>query len=591
MARLTLAQQIALLDAPLPDIDPEDPLSHTSHAHPAEEDAEAEGEGEGEGEDAHTAHYLPVGRSRLRSERGDPALDEDRFRGVKARRQNLFDSLEFEEEEEAEVGDDAAEEEEEEEDDDDDAPMEQPRTLDGATAAVDVGSEDPAADDGSEDDEDGTEAEPSHANGHLPTAAVPLSSTDGAASPLSAPTAAATPDDLKGLTVSAQLTLHTHLLSSRIALQKLVTSANLLPLPAHLPLYTGHPQAREAVRGLWEELAGMGDELAGIRERLASLNGMGMGRELPARPLKRKRKRPSTTTSDDADADPGPASFANDLAAAHAYHAHLSTTTHPWHLQTLHKWSSKILAVHPGLFQPQGTGGQSRFAQQHSRGGGLGMGEGGGGARGAVEAVELGLREEGKRERGRKGGRRGERRIGQGVGAAPELLDGAAGAADADADADSDQDQDQDQEQETYSDTAFYGSLLRSIIDARSHSGTGTQVQALNELLPNRRSKALKRAVDTRASKGRKLRFEVHERLRHFMVPAPASPAAGLGGAAGMGGSGQWGEGQVEELFASLLGGDAHDASGRAPVDGPNAVDGGGRRGETVEVGQLRVFG
>lgn len=50
-----------------------------------------------------------------------------------------------------------------------------------------------------------------------------------------------------------------------------------------------------------------------------------------------------------------------------------------------------------------------------------------------------------------------------------------------------------------------------------------------------------KKTVDTKASKGRKLRYHVHEKLQNFMVPIPAQRGA-------------WHEEQIDELFASLLG-------------------------------------
>lgn len=58
-------------------------------------------------------------------------------------------------------------------------------------------------------------------------------------------------------------------------------------------------------------------------------------------------------------------------------------------------------------------------------------------------------------------------------------------------------------------------------------------------LEPTQRKKT-KKVVDTKASKGRKLGYEVHEKLQNFMVPAP--PRGG------------WHDEQIDELFASLMG-------------------------------------
>jgi protein AATF/BFR2 len=56
--------------------------------------------------------------------------------------------------------------------------------------------------------------------------------------------------------------------------------------------------------------------------------------------------------------------------------------------------------------------------------------------------------------------------------------------------------------------------------------------------LQNRQKK--KNQVDTKASKGRKLRYHVHEKLLNFMAPQPR---------------GTWHESMIEELFSNLLGG------------------------------------
>ena len=48
-----------------------------------------------------------------------------------------------------------------------------------------------------------------------------------------------------------------------------------------------------------------------------------------------------------------------------------------------------------------------------------------------------------------------------------------------------------------------------------------------------------KKLVDTRASKGRKIRFDTHEKLENFMAPIPL---------------GDWHDEMSEELFGSLFG-------------------------------------
>jgi protein AATF/BFR2 len=118
-----------------------------------------------------------------------------------------------------------------------------------------------------------------------------------------------------------------------------------------------------------------------------------------------------------------------------------------------------------------------------------------------------------------------------------------------------------------------YRALLREIIDSRT---TGSSH------LPDtsyRLEKKKKRDAERGASKGRKIRYTVHEKAANFAVPMEI-----------MGG---WGEGQVDELFSSLLGG-AGMGGGRsegqgAGMEGMAAADigeGGGLSG----LGGLRVF-
>ncbi|BFZ59640.1 rRNA-processing protein bfr2 [Saitoella coloradoensis] len=89
---------------------------------------------------------------------------------------------------------------------------------------------------------------------------------------------------------------------------------------------------------------------------------------------------------------------------------------------------------------------------------------------------------------------------------------------------------------EIFDDTDFYQGMLKELIDRRmldSGNGTGTQWAAIKQ------PKQKKANVDTKASKGRKLRYHVHEKLQNFMAPIPTA---------------QWHDEQVDELFASLLG-------------------------------------
>lgn len=104
-----------------------------------------------------------------------------------------------------------------------------------------------------------------------------------------------------------------------------------------------------------------------------------------------------------------------------------------------------------------------------------------------------------------------------------------------------------------YDDADFYATLLRELVDRRmtdpssSASAATSGIPIKNggshptdsSLLPLARERKPRRQVDTRASKGRKMRYAVHEKLQNFMAPEDR---------------GSWGTRQTTELFGGLLG-------------------------------------
>jgi len=93
-----------------------------------------------------------------------------------------------------------------------------------------------------------------------------------------------------------------------------------------------------------------------------------------------------------------------------------------------------------------------------------------------------------------------------------------------------------------YDDADFYGLLLKELLEAKSASSEGLTAATnldLSNMNTMRREAKTKRNVDTKASKGRKLKYAVHEKLQNFMAPEER---------------GKWGERQTDELFRSLFG-------------------------------------
>lgn len=93
-----------------------------------------------------------------------------------------------------------------------------------------------------------------------------------------------------------------------------------------------------------------------------------------------------------------------------------------------------------------------------------------------------------------------------------------------------------------YDDADFYQLLLKELIDQRTtDAGAGS---SSNGNVPTVRWTAIKEAktrkqVDRRASKGRKLRFTVHEKLQNFMAPEDRR---------------SWEEEAIDRLFGTLFG-------------------------------------
>lgn len=133
---------------------------------------------------------------------------------------------------------------------------------------------------------------------------------------------------------------------------------------------------------------------------------------------------------------------------------------HPWIIQTLNKWSTKIQAVAPSVLLPSNRNAFSK-SQQHLKS--------------AVQLAEETLRDHDKllaRSRIRRG--KGIR----------------LGASTAEAENDPD----------VFDDTDFYQQLLRDVIDSKGNGG------GVDDWMAVQKEKKAKKKVDTRASKGRKIR-------------------------------------------------------------------------------------
>ncbi|KAJ5407691.1 Protein bfr2 [Penicillium cosmopolitanum] len=131
-----------------------------------------------------------------------------------------------------------------------------------------------------------------------------------------------------------------------------------------------------------------------------------------------------------------------------------------------------------------------------------------------------------------------------------------------------------------YDDTIFYQSLLRELVEQRMSSSEAMSggLDSLTQL-PSRlpihpvtgmRNDKVKRDIDTRASKGRKMKYNVHEKLQNFMAPEDR---------------GGWTIRARDEFFASLLGRTASGLLGEGDDSGSDAES-----DEDHEEGGLQLF-
>ncbi|KAF2825073.1 TRAUB-domain-containing protein [Ophiobolus disseminans] len=120
---------------------------------------------------------------------------------------------------------------------------------------------------------------------------------------------------------------------------------------------------------------------------------------------------------------------------------------------------------------------------------------------------------------------------------------------------------------EIYDDADFYGLMLKELLEQRSAdsaSGGAAEFVVAAPWQVAREAKT-KKIVDTKASKGRRLRYTVQEKLQNFMAPEER---------------GEWGERQRDELFSSLFGqrmalGEQDDVESEAEEDGVDAQEAG----------------
>jgi protein AATF/BFR2 len=466
----------------------------TSAVLPGHDDGEGVGAGEwwvegGKGKQEETA---PAVRSQLRMAAGMAALEEAaRYRGKKASRRALRWMEEEEEEEENEDGEEAcgseSEEGEEEEGGYDD--QEEAET---SSSAADTSSDDDDEDDG--DDDDDLEGEMARLRKDKQGMALLLKRSR---------------DEQRHKAEEAKRHRDTwnRLLEVRILLQRLLGMGNRLPrAEAHDTYCRADPAVGEGFDGAASVLRGVLSQLAGLRRAQAA--ELEEEEEEGGKGGKRQR-----VVDLEGVEFTGPVGGRDDPWVA---------TQGDYEACKAH-WRRVLDAAHQRATLSVAVGKKFRVVNQ-----------------GLWHQVEASLADRGRALRRSHLTRAQVKAAGLfvgGLGQGPK-----AGEEGQEAVAEEEEEEEEEPDEEAFDDAELYQLLLRDYIQSVGPAGGVDGVGATAALAGRGLSKRSKRkGVDTKASKGRKLRYAVHPKLEHFMFPVPPPPALM----------------DVDRLFASLPGSSA----------------------------------
>ncbi|KAK4049545.1 rRNA-processing protein bfr2 [Microbotryomycetes sp. JL201] len=514
-ARSTLAEQLAQISQPAPqDFDPED-----SYATYANEKSSAQVD-----LDAARQDYVQVGPSGLR--RKNQAVVDPKYSGAVKSRKALYGDEDDDEEDDTDsnseqgvkgfadsAGSDDEVEVEDEQDEEDKFGDFQDLEADDSRQDESEGSEEESQ---SEDDE---RQELQQRNGLATTR--PASKEQGEKAMIKQLRQAASADVEKGRDVKKQLAFCDNVLESRIKLQKAATAVNSLPQHDNASKYFS--QLSDEISDTLAAIEQVNEQLFKLRQSIAQTNDQV---QLPADfGATRKRKRGGDSPDQYLDATLA------DLAAFDA-------ACEPFLRSTVTKWSDKVLAA-SGL----ALSSSKKFKAVNQN---------------VMSQIDHALSNT-ERERLIKR-TRVRRSTDKPIVGKPELaeLDGEKKMGD----------------EQVFDDGDFYQQLLRDVIESRMLDLDDPTLESLR--MASARQRKQKKVVDTRASKGRKIRYHVHEKAQNFMIPIEA---------------GAWHDEQIDELFASLLGRNFKNGGASKDKEDDDETLGGTLAQSQVDVGSLRLFG
>ncbi|KAI8074904.1 apoptosis antagonizing transcription factor-domain-containing protein [Gongronella butleri] len=476
----SLADQLADLDSTAPkDYDPEDLVEPMNDAGLSDDEAASNDEHD------NRSHYVKVGKSSLRNKQ--PLLmDDPRYAGERASRKELY-SDDDEDDDMAGYGDDdevvpfgAVDDDEDEDEDEDDE--------DDSDNDDDDDSEGDFSDNVEEDQEDN----------ELTEQLQKIQQEEKSMLQQLAKTASG--DVEKGQHVRQQLTLWDNMLEARIRMQKVVENANRLP---QFDRWDEVEQVKEEINDTKADLREVLDDLMDLRIGLLSSSGAVDVEELSYSTRKRH------LDDDNEEIDDGyfdalwhDVSQVNDAFATYRN-------------STLEKWSNKVQASSAANLNKKFKAFDQNILTQIDN----------------VMAEKDSLIKRTQLQRAEY------TILGKTTESSPEQDD-------------DEKDGVQDRkkasryhdtyDKEIFDDNDFYQQQLRELIESRMVDNDDPIASGMRWAQSKKdQVKKKKVKVDTKASKGRKLKFNVHEKIQNFMAPIP---------------EGQWHDGMIEELYSSLLG-------------------------------------
>ncbi|KAF9425150.1 hypothetical protein BGZ94_007790 [Podila epigama] len=518
----SLAEQLAELSTTTPkDYDPED-MGDDSLQSRRNADSDMDSDGGDADENAGREHYVAVGKSQLRSKQF--IMDDPKYKGKKSNRKAALgleseDEEDEEEEDEEDVESEDGEEDEDEEmasnddlDDGEDLMAGFDRDEDNEDSEEGSGSGEDDDEDEDEDEDEDSDGEDEE-DGYGDLSASGLTETPKEMQEelkkiqqeekelLKNMTKSVTDDVEKGIHVKAQMTLWETLLDTRIRLQKSVALVNTFPQPDVYDEFMSNENA-ESLEESKHNLRSFIDTLITVRTSLLrNLDGASVPKH-----NKRKLEDLEDEESRNLDDDAWQTKAWKDIEG-------LNEGWKSYRDSTLEKWSNKV-QIASGIplnkkFKALNQGIMTQISQT------------------LADSQRLLKRTQLKRS---------EYHI---LGTAPEVKeDDEDDATEKTPEVSKLDSHLSNHDEEIFDDADFYQQLLRELIESRmvdndDPTAMGMRWAAL------RQTKQTKKQVDTKASKGRRLRYHVHEKLQSFMAPIPA---------------GSWHEEMVEELYSSLLG-------------------------------------